>query len=504
MMSDVGRWLDDCYADFPKFIWEAFPWGEGELRDWRPRPWQLKFAEEVSWEIRGRNFNFVDAVKPIRFSTVSGHKVGKTVLCAWIILFLHHTRPYSKGTITAVTSDQLHTKTWMEVKRWHSMSKVLRSISDVRSSKGNMRIENKRDPQNWFARAITAAPENATAIQGQHAEGGSSFYVIDEAAGVPAAIFEAMYGGLSSGESHIYEFGNGTEASGEFHKHHNQESHIWNCRSINALDVAPDNPWYNEQVDEHGLDSDWVRVRVLGKFPSASDLQFIPYDWVRDCMGMDFDYDKQAALVYGVDVAKGGDDSVIYPRRGNVADGRHYRIERWKSRETLEVADRVSVMFQDHRPDMIFVDDIGVGVGCTEAMLRMNLPVIQVNGAKPSFDNHTANIRAMVWNRMKMRIRDGMSLPNDEKLFTELTGVQYKYRQDGRIILESKEDMAKRGLGSPDAADALAYTFHTMIDKRGEYLDPWDRSAERRMPEFRLSGGREMPSFGGRRRRGGR
>ena len=481
-IEEIKDFLEDCYDKPDQFVECAFPWGEGPLEGEFIRDWQMEYLVDWGREIRERGFDGRDAVPPVKFSTVSGHGSGKTVLCAWIVLFLHHTRPNSKGTVTAVTNDQLYTKTWNEVKRWHGISPdILGRMSRVFHSKNNMRIENLRSP-GWFARAITAAPENATAIQGQHEKSGSSYYLIDEAAGVSPEIFKAMYGGLSQGEAHFHEFGNGTMASGEFHRHHHWEKGQWNTREINVLDVLPGNPWALEQVRIHGIDSDWVRVRVLGKFPSASDLQFIPYSWVRDCMRFDGELflDEREALVVGVDVAKGGDWSVIYPRRGRVADGGKYPIDRWKSQETLEISDRASVMHERDRPDRFFVDDIGVGAGVTEQMRRNHLPVVQINGGRPSLDRHHFNIRAMVWGRMKAAIREGMALPSEgtdlgDALFSELTSIQYKIRSDERIILESKEDLEKRGYGSPDMADALAYTYFSPVVGRGAGLDPWDR-----------------------------
>jgi phage terminase large subunit len=41
----------------------------------------------------------------------------------------------------------------------------------------------------------------------------------------------------------------------------------------------------------------------------------------------------------------------------------------------------------------------------------------------------------------------------------ELTAPRYKIASDGRVQMESKEDMKKRGVASPNLADALCLTF---------------------------------------------
>jgi hypothetical protein len=66
-----------------------------------------------------------------------------------------------------------------------------------------------------------------------------------------------------------------------------------------------------------------------------------------------------------------------------------------------------------------------------------------------------------MWGAMRAWLAGGM-IPDDRELLADLTGVEYGYAlREGRdaIILEKKEDMKKRGLASPDLADALALTF---------------------------------------------
>lgn len=69
-----------------------------------------------------------------------------------------------------------------------------------------------------------------------------------------------------------------------------------------------------------------------------------------------------------------------------------------------------------------------------------------------------ANKRAAMWGAMRSWIKTG-SLPHDAELRSQLTGLTYTFNLRGEIQLEKKEDMVKRGLSSPDRADALALTF---------------------------------------------
>ena len=83
-----------------------------------------------------------------------------------------------------------------------------------------------------------------------------------------------------------------------------------------------------------------------------------------------------------------------------------------------------------------------------------------VSGAMPDAENRDVvyNKRAEMWYRMRDWI-DGADLPNDRELNDDLIGIEYAYDAKHRIQMEKKSDMKKRGLSSPDCADAVALTF---------------------------------------------
>ena len=456
-----------CYADPLRYVELVFPWGEGVLEGRTVRPWQREYLIEWGNQIKARRFNGVDPVPPIQFSTVSGHGPGKTCLTAWIIKFLHDTRPYSRGTVTANTSTQLNSRTWAELGKWHNLS-LTKHWSDYHRSVGNMSLINKQHPDEWFVRAFTARKENSEAFQGQHAEGSSSFYVFDEASGIASQIYSAAYGGLVGGESHFHEFGNGTQSSGEFYLHHHRQRSLWTTRNISSIDVLGMTDLFQRWIDSYGIHSDFVKVRVLGQFPSLGTLQFIPTDWVDRCMALDPVILPTDPLVFGVDVAREGDDmSVIYPRRGRGAHGEPEHIEALHTPDTTELASRVSARYTAERPDAIFMDGGGVGGPVCDLTRKLGVPIIEVNSANKPPDPRYANFRAYMWGQMKEAIRLGVALPKDEQLKEDLIGVQYGYRlSDNAVLLEAKKDMKKRGLASPDKADALALTYSFAVPHR--------------------------------------
>jgi hypothetical protein len=209
---------------------------------------------------------------------------------------------------------------------------------------------------------------------------------------------------------------------------------------------------------------------VKGEFPRAGSLQFIAADLVEGAAdpGRDAQVTIYDPLVMGVDVGRfGTDKSVIRFRRGR--DARTIAPLKFRGIDTMQLAAKIAELQALHQCDAIFVDGGGPGGGVVDRCRYLRLPVTEVQfGAKPDRDQIGqqgaivyANKRAEMWGKMKEWLPRGM-IDADPELKAELPSVEYGYTmQDGRdaIILEKKERMKKRGLASPDDADALALTF---------------------------------------------
>jgi hypothetical protein len=171
-----------------------------------------------------------------------------------------------------------------------------------------------------------------------------------------------------------------------------------------------------------------------------------------------------APKVLGVDVARyGNDKSVIFPRQGLAA----FKPRVVQGMSTMDLAGLVAEAIERFEPDATFVDAGGVGGGVIDRLLQLRFQVMGIDfGGKPS-DNRFENRRAEMWWRMADWVKDGAVLPEGERLIAELTAPQYTYKNArGRLQLESKDDMRKRGLPSPDIADALALTFAAPVAPR--------------------------------------
>lgn len=168
--------------------------------------------------------------------------------------------------------------------------------------------------------------------------------------------------------------------------------------------------------------------------------------------------EKSGAFIISCDPAEyGADRTAIAFRHGRTV----YRIEYHSKKGTMEVAGLLAEYWREYQPDALFVDKIGIGSGIVDRLKELNIPVIGVNSAERAADpERYANKRAEMWYRMKEWIGDAPNrLPNDAALIADLSAPGYKYSSNGARLVESKDDMKKRQVRSPDGADAVAMTF---------------------------------------------
>jgi len=461
-------WEDDSSIQVVKLAPEYADRFECE---YGPDVWACRFLDELGAEIKKRGFDGFTPVDPIRFVTASGHGIGKSTLSAWLIKFLMDTRPFCKGTVTAVTADQLRTKTWAEVGKWHKMS-LTEHWFDYNTGRGSMSLAHKDYKERWRVDAQTCREENSEAFAGQHSASSTSFYLFDEASGIPEKIYEVREGGLTDGEPMIFDFGNPTRNSGRFFENcMGRYKHRFIVRGIDSRNVAITNKKVAEEmIEDYGEDSDIVRVRVKGTFPAASSAQFISGLDVDNCMAREIEHNSNSALILGVDVARqGNDDSVIYPRCGD--DARSFPILRFNGLDGIQLANKVIEAYNDYSMQgyevHIFVDaGGGYGGSPVDHMRYLGYNPVEVFPGRTATDKEKYRyVSDEMWGKMKDAIKGMLCLPDrktrhGDDLRSQLTQREFGYVGGGtRIHLEPKSKMKDRGLPSPDIPDALGLTY---------------------------------------------
>ena len=468
LAGEIAQFYDDPY----KFVLFSFPWHEPDLAPFGgPDQWQIDFLNEWGEQIRQRKFDGAIAVPPMRLARASGHGIGKSALVAWSILFIMSTRPHAKGVITANTAEQLKTKTWAELGKWHKRC-ITAHWFEFYASRGNMSLQSKKHPQTWRCDAQTCREENSESFAGLHAANSTPFYIFDEASAVPDKIWEVAEGGTTDGEPMWLAFGNPTQNTGRFYQSvFGSQRHRWSSASIDSRSVKITNKArIQEWVDDYGEDSDFVRVRVRGLPPTAATTQFMPVDIVRAARRRTPIEDAGAPVIVGVDVARFGDDqSVITTRIGR--DAQTIKPKKFQHQDTINLANKVAEHVEwlnrnGYGCEIINVDGGGVGGGVIDKLKQLRYNVNEVNfGGSPQDKNKYSNKATEMWDRMRAWLPTA-SIPDEEELEQELVGREYGFVANDRLMLEKKSDMKKRGLPSPDMADSLALTFATQVARR--------------------------------------
>ena len=463
-----------CYDDPLRFVYLAFPWGKkGTFLEKCEGPdvWQTQFLKDLGDHVKKRKFDGITAVPPVRMAISKGHGIGGTTLAAWIVIWLLSTRPNCKGTVTATTFTQLSLKTWAAIQSWMKMSLTAGWFTVT-----NQKIFNTDYKESWFAGAVSCAEENSEAFAGQHAADSSSFYLFDEASGISDRIFEVAEGGLTDGEPFIFLFGNPTKSSGKFHRAcFGNERDRWDHRSIDSRTARMSNKdLIKEWIEDYGEDSDFVRVRVKGLPPRASDSQFIDMDRIIKAQKRDVRIADNEPLIVGVDLAWGGEDkNVVRFRRGNEGrnDGIHLpksvKIPGELTRDPAVLTVRLGdILSQEHncsgkmmKVAMMFIDSAGIS-GPIGANLRIlgHKNVVDINFGADSPNMRTVYMRDYMWQKMKDFLLVG-AIDRDPQFETDLAGPGFKLDSQTRVKLEPKDQMKRRGLASPDDADSFCLTF---------------------------------------------
>ncbi len=449
-----------CAKDPLRFVRFAFPWGEGDLAGYPgPDQWQTEALAAIR--------DNLSTAQPVRIAVASGHCVGKSALVSWLILWALATFPDARATVTAGTEGQLRTKTWPELAKWHRRCICGHWLEMTATA---LHARQAGHEKSWRADAVPWSEHNTEAFSGLHNQGRRILLVFDEASAIADSIWEVSEGALTDASTEIIwlAFGNPTRNTGRFRECFGRWQHRWITKQVDSRNVRVANAEQITQwVSDYGEDSDFVRVRVRGVFPRAGTMQFIPSDLAAEAMQREAVASMQDPLILGVDVARFGEDSsVICIRKGR--DARTYAPVRLRGVSTTTLSARVADIYQHYRADAVFVDGGGVGGGVVDQLRAARVPVHDIQfGSKadrvmPGQEMiHYANKRAEMWGLMREWLQGG-SIPNNPELAAELTGLEFGYvMREGRdaIQLESKVDMKKRGLASPDWADALALTF---------------------------------------------
>lgn len=393
-----------------------------------------------------------------KVSIKSGHGTGKSTSASWLMLWYLLMKFPNKIVVTAPTSSQLFDALFAEVKRWvGELPEQLQQLLNVKSD----RIELAAAPSEAFISCRVSRAESPEAMAGVHSE--NVLLVVDEASGVPEKVFEAAAGSMSGHSATTLLLSNPTRSSGTFYETHNRMKDSWWTRTWSCIDSPlVSDEFVQEMLERYGSESNPARVRIYGEFPLADDDTIIPYHLAESAMHRDVVLDPDARALWALDPARFGEDrTALVKRVGNVVT----EVKTWRGLDLMQTVGRVMAEYEalppSQQPIEILVDSIGLGAGIVDRMRELDAPVRGVNVAEaPSAKDTYNNLRTELWFKCKGWLEDrSCKLPKNDDLLSDLTGIRYTFTSAGKMQAESKDSMRKRGLRSPDLADALCLSM---------------------------------------------
>lgn len=500
------KWMlsEECYFSPYVFAMGAYGWGEGDLRGFDgPRKWQKEIMDDIEAYLREayrRKLGVGVLPDFYRNAVASGRGPGKSALVGMLTHWFASTRLGGSTWVAANGEPQLRTKTFPEIAKWFA-----RGINSEFFDINAMSIQ----PATWFRNYIESeeglsrstryyyvsgqlwSAENPDAFAGAHNFDGE-FAIFDEASGIPDAIWTVQEGVFTEDipDRFWLAFSNPRQNSGAFFECFHKKRDFWRTKQIDSRTVeGVSQSTYENIIKQYGAESDEARVEVYGEFPQTGARQFIPYESVIGAMERETYLDPGAPLLMGVDVARFGEDrSVIAFRKGR--DARTIPWRTYRKLDTQQLAAEIAEIANQYNPDAIFVDGGGVGGGVVDALKGLRFKVIEVQAGSGAADKDKyRNKRAEMWAHLKDWLETGC-IPDDKDLRDDILAPQYEWHPTtNQLVIESKEDMKKRGMASPDCAEALMQTFAKPVARV-------DLSAGRRRRVVAIAEGVDEYSFG--------
>lgn len=406
-----------------------------------------------------------------RTAVKSCHGAGKSFCAATAAAWWIDTHPPGDAFVvsTAPSYPQVHAILWEEIRKAHRIGKlpgrVLQSDEWKLADEDGTLVGMGRKP----------ADTDENGFQGIHRR--YVLVILDEACGIPEQLWTAVEAITTNADCRILAIGNPDDPNTAFAKNCRPGSG-WNVIEISAFETpnftdepVPDGlhpmlvsqEWVDDARKRWGVDSPLYQSKVLAQFPEASEDTLIPASWIIAAQQRTLEPEDRSQL--GVDVARFGTDrSIVYHRRGG-----HVRLFKdWGHKPTTETTGLVIAAIRETGAVQVQVDGVGVGGGVVDQLVEQGLPVVDMQaGGGASDPKRFVNARAeWYWGLRELFDPANGAIdidPGDDELASQLGSLRFTYNSRSRIKIESKDDMRKRGMPSPDRADALMLAFAGQI-----------------------------------------
>ncbi|HEX2868792.1 MAG TPA: hypothetical protein VHO03_17255 [Ignavibacteriales bacterium] len=412
----------------------------------------------------------------------SGTGTGKTFIGAHIVCWFLECFPGSMVVTTAPKEKQLQLHLWRELGRIHGKF--------GRGELLKLKLRMKKGEDDWlavgFVAGVGSSEDSATKAQGFHAK--DMLIILEETPGIPEPVIAAFQNTSVAEHNLILAFGNPDHQLDNLHKF---------CSLGNVVpvrisgkdhpNVVTNNPNFipGAQSREglkrmlekyHSPENPLYMSRARGISPAQSMDSLIRLEWcyaARDRREKYEDEDLKGKVfvveskvegdrALGVDVANSefGDKAAIAEGKGVVL----FKVEDFQCPDSNQLGKRdVYQRMRDKKIEAhrVGIDGVGVGAGTVNALKEMGQKVVSLGGSdKPHWsklEEEFNNLRSQMYWQLREDLRNNViCLPDDEELFADLVTPKWEAR-NGKIVVESKEDIKKRLGHSPNKGDAVVY-----------------------------------------------
>lgn len=433
-----------------------------------------------------------------RTAVAACHAPGKSHLSARIVAWWIAT--HAPGTALAITIAPTHRQVrniiWPHIRRCHFIAKL----------PGEVLTQTWKNGGDVVAYGFSPSPYDESSVQGIHAP--NLLIVVDEAGGIGEVVGQSLEALMTGGNTRLLLLGNPPTDQEDSWFERCYNSPLYNPIQIGAYDTPNftgepvglcktcppqvgdhlitkhlvDKQWVDDVLSEFGEDSPFVEARVWARFPRATANKVIPYGWCEQSTQNE-DPIPGEKIRLGIDIAADGGDEFVIAR----ADG--YTVEmihRSSGKSNENAVDVANVCLQhirtaeaDHKargitePVRVKIDVIGVGWGITSMLQKWGeegkhgAKIIGVNVSERAKDPEKfRNIRSELWwngRHLLQPRQDGgqdVRLKVDRKVMSQLAGPTFKADSAGRVQIETKQEMKRRGVSSPDRAEAILLALY--------------------------------------------
>jgi len=443
-------------------------------------------------------------VRNKRTAAKSGHKIGKSTGAAALALWWPITRYRGRTIITAPAGHQIRNIIWPEIRRlYQGAAYPLGGHCSPDPSRG------LELPGGGGIICVTT--DEAEKLAGL--SGPNQLFIVDEASGFDERLWAPIFGNMAGG-GRLLALGNPTQTSGTFHEAFSTKRHMWSTFTVSSAEtpnvvtgraIIPglaERGWVLDMLEEHagvklpasssleeilealnktGDDSPFLNVRVKGEFPAQGENSVFGLRIIDDAWKRWTATPPNAPLSFGVDPARFGDDeSVIVGRRGNwLSPPEGHRNQNGPDLANKVVAAILAARRSAFEPCRVKVDVNGIGSSCFDHLAEradaLKFEVLPVNSAESSdVPDKYKNLRTQMHFGFETWLKEGGTLPHDEKLHAELAAPKYSFDERGRYVVEKKDEIKKRLKRSPDRADAAQLAVY---EPQGapDYDDAFDK-----------------------------